>query len=261
MSGARSASSPGDLGAGAPAGEGRVLLDMEAREPEIGDARPAVLADQDVVRLDVAVDEPLLVRRREAAAGLDPRDERGLPRAGLLAAQVAERPAVDELHRHEHAPLVLADLVDGDDVRVREPGHHLRLAHEAGPILGIEPPRRDELEGDAAVELRVVGRIDDAHPALAGLGEHREPPDARAGAQRFVAVREGDCGAFQEPVRLRAVAPEQAPHLPEELRAARAPGLQERPAALVALVERRLEERLYLARIKGAGSSPPWSAR
>ena len=57
--------------------------------------------------------------------------------------------------------------MDGDDVRVREPRHRLRLAHEARARSRVEPATRgaDSLSATLAVELRIVRGVDDAHAA------------------------------------------------------------------------------------------------
>ena len=60
----------GDMYAGVPPVRVRSTRAIrDAREPEVGDARAAVGADQDVVGLEVAVHEAGGVRRDEAVAG------------------------------------------------------------------------------------------------------------------------------------------------------------------------------------------------
>ena len=69
--------------------------------------------------------------------------------------------------------LALADLVDLGDEGMIEPGRGVGLAQEA-------PPRRlvghlavgQELERDLAIELKILGQVDLAHPALANLREN-----------------------------------------------------------------------------------------
>ena len=102
-----------------------------ARDAEIDDARPAVLVEQDVVGLEVAVHEAGGVRGREAAPRRDEDVEDLAPRAGLVGEPALDRPARDELHRQEHLVLEHADVVHGDDVRVRQARHRLRLAQQA----------------------------------------------------------------------------------------------------------------------------------
>ena len=82
-------------------------------EPEVHDLRDTVLADHDVLRLDVPVDDPLLVGGGEPVGDLDAdlggaveRQERPLPGPRipplLSAHQVPEGLSLDELHYDEH---------------------------------------------------------------------------------------------------------------------------------------------------------------
>ena len=65
-----------------------------------------------------------------------------------------------------------AEVVDGEDVRVLEPGHEARLAEEAlreGRVGGDRVV--DDLDGDGAVESLVLGPPDLRHSAGAGALE------------------------------------------------------------------------------------------
>jgi hypothetical protein len=67
----------------------------------------------------------------------------------------------------------IAELVDRDDVRVLEAGRRPGLAEEAFPHPGLrQDVRQHGLEGDDAVEDRVPGLVDRAHPTAAKLGEN-----------------------------------------------------------------------------------------
>ena len=128
-----------------------------------------VLLEQDVRRLDVAVDEPTLVClvERSRDLGDDRRGARRIERA-FARDELAQVLAVHVAHRQIQGALVLAGLVDRDDVRVVERGGDPRLALEASAetwVLG--QLGRDELERDVAVELLLVGEVDDAHAATA----------------------------------------------------------------------------------------------
>ena len=61
---------------------------------------------------------------------------------------------------------VLADFIDGADVRVIQAGRRPRLEQEAlsrGPVTSRAS--RQHLQGDGATKRLVVGQIDGAHPA------------------------------------------------------------------------------------------------
>ena len=82
---------------------------------------------------------------------------------------VGDRPAAQQLHDDERAALVLADVVDGDHVRVaREPAGGPRLAREAAPrALVLAEMGGEDLDRDGAVEQLVV-RLPDARHAAVG---------------------------------------------------------------------------------------------
>ena len=60
-----------------------------------------------------------------------------------------------------------AEVVDRDDGRVVHLRHQLRLALEALLGLGAQLGRRNQLDGDVAIEPRVAGAVDDPHAAAA----------------------------------------------------------------------------------------------
>ena len=127
------------------------------------------MADEDVVGFEVAMDELGGVGGCEAASGLAIDGEGLAPAARGSLLPGAEGEAVDELHGDEDlAAREHADVVDGDDIGVGEAGHRLGLAQESGGAGGFAVAGSaavDELDGDLAVELGVVGGVDDAHAA------------------------------------------------------------------------------------------------
>jgi hypothetical protein len=165
-----------------------VLRGEDCREAEVGDAHAAVVAAEDVGRLDVAVHEALRVRGGEPARGVEVGGEH-LAKGGARRALApdVERAALHELHGDEDVAVVLADVVHLHHVGVRELAERPRLAeqHVARALRvgrGLE-----ELQGHAALELGVVGRVDDAHAAAAEHREHHVAADG--GAAREDAAR------------------------------------------------------------------------
>src|SRR5439155_25668858 len=113
-------------------------------------------------------------------AGRRPR--RAVARRPQRGRQVA---ALDVLHGEVRLAFALADVIDGDDVRVVEVGGGLGLQAEAGQVLGerqLAGP--DHLEGDDAAEGLVTGLVDDAHATLGDLVEQFVLADDAAGRQR-----------------------------------------------------------------------------
>ena len=81
--------------------------------------------------------------------------------------ELGERLAVDVLHRDERAAVVLADVVDAHDVRVREPRGEACLAQEARAQLVVAREVLGEaLQRDGTVELDVAREVDDRHRAV-----------------------------------------------------------------------------------------------
>ena len=78
-----------------------------------------------------------------------------------------QRQAVDGLHGHEQLPVPGADVEDGDDVGMADAGHGLRLARQprAQLLVDVGALVAHELEGDAALQLRIERGVDDAHAA------------------------------------------------------------------------------------------------
>lgn len=107
----------------------------------------------------------------------DAHDEFERQRLGLLEQELEVR-APHVLHRDEADPgfRFVDDVVDGDDVRVREDARALRLAHEAAAellellVLGREAGA-ERLEGHEPPDQRIPGEVDDPHRTLAKLLE------------------------------------------------------------------------------------------
>ena len=107
---------------------------------------------------------------------------RGIERVGDLQAKVQhllgreppggdpvfQGPPLQTLHDDERPALVLADVVDGADVRMIQGRGRLRLTLEA--LAGcrvFEVGLGKELQGHMAVKACVLGLVDDAHAPAA----------------------------------------------------------------------------------------------
>ncbi len=141
-------------------------------EPEVGEVRVLLplVGDQDVRRLDVAMDEPAPVRGVERGRDLPGDPHRALRRQPAVRAvdQRAQVGALDVAHRQVQHALVLARLVDGHDVRVVDRGRELRLRLEAvAEVEVVGELGRDHLERDGPVEARAAwpGRPRPCRPA------------------------------------------------------------------------------------------------
>ena len=107
---------------------------QDARDPEVEHLQHAALVDDQVVGLDVEMDDPELVRVREAGAGVLDQLEPPAQRQGEASLNdAAQRLARHVLHRDERPSLVFARVEDGDDVGMAQPSRGARLADEPPP--------------------------------------------------------------------------------------------------------------------------------
>jgi hypothetical protein len=152
------------------AGHGHRRFADGARDPEIGHLHVAVVGDEDVSRLHVAVDDPLAVRDLERVGNTDG-DAHGVvardrPAVAKDGRQVA---SADELHDDVLVAIgaVGPVVVHPDDVRMGEAAGRARLLLEAGRESRIGAVlRAEELDGDLAVELLVERTPDRGHAPL-----------------------------------------------------------------------------------------------
>ena len=128
----------------------------------------SVAVEEQVRRLDVAVDDPARVRRVERRRRLLEPVERASERLRAVAHEpVGERAAGEVLHHDVRAAVVLADVEDRHRARcVREPRRGERLAREARSdrlVVGVAVG--EHLDRDDARQVGVLGAKDLAHAA------------------------------------------------------------------------------------------------
>ena len=146
------------------------------RDAEVGHERGAVAGEQQVLGLDVAVDHAVPVGVLERPGGLGGDPERLVHRQLPLPPEpVAERLALDERHGEPELAGGLARVVDGEDVRVLQPGGELDLALEALGAERVGQVGVQHLERDRPVVPQVLGEEDRGHAAppelaLEGVG-------------------------------------------------------------------------------------------
>ena len=146
---------------------GLIALD-QLRKAEIEYFCATVAGDQDVRGLDIAVHDAAAVRGVERRGDLGRVLERRRDRHRPLRNQPVQPRAVHQLHRDERRPIVLVDVVDGDDVRVVERRSRTGFLDEAALAIGIGRRfGRQHLYRDRASEPGVVGGVNDAHTAAA----------------------------------------------------------------------------------------------
>ena len=139
-------------------------------QAEVGDLHRAVAREQQVGRLDVAVDDAMLVRvvQRIADLGQYPGGEfrRELALARNHSRQIR---AVHEFHHDVEESTRFARLEHAHDARVRELRHRQCLLPEARGEAGIDvlhQLRWENLDCDGPVQGKLDGLEYRAHPAL-----------------------------------------------------------------------------------------------
>ena len=172
--------------------DGRRLLPVvgaeQAGQAEVDDAQPAVVAEHELRRRQLAVHEVLVVGEVEAAAGLQP-DHQGLRRLEPAApveevAQAAAGEVLDDgVDRRALADLLLAPVVDGGDVGVRQLRHRAHRGDELAPELGrLGDLRAHQLDRDRPARSRCPRRRRSAC-------WRRPTPSARRGSDRRAHAR------------------------------------------------------------------------
>jgi hypothetical protein len=162
-------------------------LGLRAREPEVHHANATLVSNHDVVGLEVAMDQPRGMGCRHAAPGREHHVEHLSPATLVLACPRAERAAIHELHGQPHPAVVLADVVHGHDLGMRELGERLGLSQQTRATVGghrlTARIGQQHLDRDLAIELGVVRGIDHAHATRAQLREHDIATDHVAAAE------------------------------------------------------------------------------
>ncbi len=144
----------------------------------------AVRLQLHVGRLQVAVDDALLVRLLEPLCDLSRDRERLFERQRPAGDAGGEVFALDVLHRQEPHVLELVDAVDGGDVAVIERGQQLGLAFEPRQprrILGDAGGQR--LDGDLAAQGPIRGPPHHAHAAFTDPRRERVVQECLPGVQ------------------------------------------------------------------------------
>jgi hypothetical protein len=162
------------------------LFGLALCQAEVHEMRPALQIEQDVGRLDVAMNDAVLVGVRERLADLG--DQLG----GLAKVRAARRQAPRQCRAGDElldqvpgAVARLACIVQRHDPGVLELGGATGLAQEAIHIIPTrEPPSAEDLDGNRAVEFDIAGAEDvteGADPKLLQQLELAQPTRSVAG--------------------------------------------------------------------------------
>ena len=232
---------------------------------EVAELGVAGGVEEDVGRLDVAVDDAALVRGAQRGEQIERQPPAGRRRQRPRAPRAARRASRPVISSNTNSPERRLRVVQRDDVGVAQPPGGLGLAREAQIGLALRiavapPPSGEQLERDRRPEQR-VDRLVDARrwrprPAAVGpgsAGSARAP--ARASRRRRVAGGRG-LGVLQRgdllgAARQRRIVPAQPGRRPRRRRrGTRAPAGGRRARASAAV--RRADVRAAACRCRAA---------
>ncbi len=177
------------------------LAAQDFGDAEIGNLHPPLFVHQDVFRLDVAMDDALVVRELQRLADLGDDLQRLARRKPAGPLELPQVQPIHEFHEEIGEPVHLTELVDRDNVRMVQLGQRAGLSPEAfgkaGPARGL---RRQNLQGDHPVKRALAGLIDRSHAPFADKPEKfklRKQPrhllDARRLERRGLRLRSRVC--------------------------------------------------------------------
>ena len=168
-------------GSSAPGGAGSVAL----ARPKSSTFDAVVRGERDVRRLEIAVDDPLVVRRLERLRRSRARWRVPRQPAAALSRSARQRLAVDQLEHEETLAVRFLEAVNAADMRVVQSGEDLRFTAKPRQALRIvRDAVGQSLQRNVAAEIRVPRPVDLAHPAGAEQRHDLVGAKARAGGER-----------------------------------------------------------------------------
>ena len=159
----------------------------ELRQPEIQHLDRTVGSHLDVGRLEIAVDDPLLVRRFEGLGDLLRDRPRLVYRDRTLPDSIGQRRPLDQFQDQRGYAAGLFQPVDAADVWVIQRRERSRFPLESSDPLRIsEEGVRKDLDRHIATKLRVVRSVDLTHAAGPEGGEDLVRADTGADLKEHV---------------------------------------------------------------------------
>jgi hypothetical protein len=140
----------------------------ELGQAEIENLHASVARNKNILRLQIAMNDPLLVRGRQTTRNLFTVLGGFAHRQGAGTHPLAQGLTLQKLGHEVRRAFMLAEVVNGEDVGMIQRCNRLRLLLKTPQLLGIagESPRQD-LDRDLAVEPRIPRPIHLAHAASA----------------------------------------------------------------------------------------------
>ena len=137
-------------------------------ESEVQHLGMAAIGNEDIGRLDVAMNDALLVRRVQRFGNVE-RNPQGLVGVQRIAVEhLEERVALHVLHHDVRTVAVLADFVHRADVGMVQSGSGARLAAKALQRGGVlDHVVRQEFQRHEAAKIEVLGLVNQSHTPTA----------------------------------------------------------------------------------------------
>jgi hypothetical protein len=166
----------------------------QLREAEIRELRVAAAGEENVRRLDIAVQNVGPVRGRQAVCNTD-QQFHALPPTVLQRAHspIGKRAAVDELGDEVLAAVELACVVHRKNVWMVERRRHSSFLLKPPPGVGVEQVLGKELDRHGPIEIQVGAAADDAHAAGGNDAVDAVMADRRADSDSRRRLGHGGC--------------------------------------------------------------------
>jgi hypothetical protein len=145
-----------------------VALGQGPGNPKISYQRAPVGREEQILRLDVTVDDAMVVRVIKCPRGVA-RDSKSIVNCELPLSSVAQALPFNERHREPELPLGFTRVVHGKDVRMLEAGSQFDLALEAFGTEREGQFRMQDLQGDRTVVPDIMGQKYSGHAATPKL--------------------------------------------------------------------------------------------
>jgi hypothetical protein len=140
-------------------------------QTEVENLRVSVARHHDVVGFQIAMHDARCMRLSQAFRYLLQIAQQFSLLSLFAVDLLAQRRAIDELHRDEVHAIAFADLIDVCNVRVIERRGRCRLLLEAAHSISMGSKiGREYFQRDFTVQPRVLGEVDFPHPTRANLG-------------------------------------------------------------------------------------------
>jgi hypothetical protein len=157
------------------------IAGYDLRDAKIRDLHHARLVDEQVLRLDVAMHDAVIVRALQRVAHRRHDAQRLLRREALGLQKLAQIHAIHELHEQVIKAACLSEVIHADDVRMIQRRERLRLLFKPRRELRIvRPLRGEQFERHEAVQRLLPCLVNHAHAATAEAFEDFELREVRS---------------------------------------------------------------------------------